>query len=932
MTSNRHIRALIVEDAEDDALLLVRELQRSGYNVEFLRVDTIAGVEQALSGDGWDIVFCDFSLPHATGTDVLRLVRERRVDVPFIFVSGTMGEDIAVSAMRAGAHDYLTKGNLKRLAPAVERELREAEMRKEHRNAQGALKAAHSQLKILFDTLDEELFSFDVVNHKLLLISPACEKIYGVAPEEFMRNPSAWQNAVHPDDRQLVNFLDPELQKGKSVTVEHRIVRPDGEIRWLEARMKASRDGLGRVIRVDGAVSDITERKRSEVLQNALYRIAQTEDVSPTLGDLFHAVHQIVQEVMPARNFTIALADEGSAVVRYPYFIDEHETGSEPGPSVGSLIAHVLRTGTSLLCDSFVHEQLVDRGEIASLPLAPRVWLGVPLIVERRTIGALAIHHYEHPHAYTVREQLILEYVCLELAKAIQRKQAEEKLRRSEEEFRLIAENVADLIAVLDRDGRPLFLSPSYAPLLGGSKVLPGTDIFLEIHEQDRGRIKDLFRDVRDTGIGRRAEYRLRSNNGAVRHIDSQWSTIRDADGSVGQIIVVSRDVTEQRQFEQQLLRAQRMESIGTLAGGIAHDLNNVLSPIMMAIDILRRQYGNSSNSSILDTLESSAKRGASIVKQVLTFARGVAGERIDLQPAHFVREIEKIIRQTFPKSIDIIVDLPKDLYTVTGDPTQIHQVLLNLCVNARDAMPVGGVLTIEAANVEIDEHYARIHPEANSGAYVVLNVSDTGTGIPAEIIDKIFEPFFTTKEPGKGTGLGLSTVQAIVRSHGGFTNVYSEVGKGTRFNVYLPARSGVVQTAETGSPVSHPMGNGEVILVIDDEASIREITKETLESHNYSVLTAGDGAEAISLYVRHRNDVKLVLTDMMMPYMDGVATIRAFRKIDPRLKILAASGLSQGMKSVEDLGLTIEGFLPKPYTAGMLLNLIRSVLDAGQK
>ncbi len=927
MTSDRHIRALIVEDAEDDALLLVRELRRSGYHIDFRRVDSIPEVDQALNEDGWDIVFCDFSLPHVTGTDVLRLVRERRVDVPFIFVSGTMGEDIAVSAMRAGAHDYLTKGNLKRLAPAVERELREAEMRKEHRHARGALEAAHSQLKVLFDTLDEEFFSFDVVNNRLLLISPACEKIYGVAAEEFMRNPDVWQNAVHPDDRHLVNFLDPELQKGKSVAVEYRIVRPDGDIRWLEARMKASRDGHGRVIRVDGAVSDITERKRSEVLQNALYRIAQTEDASATLADLFHAVHQIVQEVMPARNFAVALTDERSPAILYPYVVDETGPGPDPRESARNLIAYVLRTGKSLLCDSFVHEQLVEQGEIPPLPLTSRIWLGVPLIVGRRTIGALAIQQYEDPHAYTVREQLILEYVCLELAKAIQRKQAEEKLRRSEEEFRLIAENVADLIAVLDHEGRSLYLSPSYAAILGEPVAAMGGDAFREIHEEDRDRIRELLRDVRETGMGRRAEYRLRTGNGTIRHIDSQWSTIRDPNGTVGRVIVVSRDVTEQRQFEQQLLRAQRMESIGTLAGGIAHDLNNVLSPIMMAIDILRKKYGNSSDNPILDTLESSANRGAGIVKQVLTFARGVAGERIDLQPAHIIRETEKIIRQTFPKSIEITVDIPRDLYTITGDPTQVHQVLLNLCVNARDAMPQGGVLTLEAANVEIDGHYARMHPEADDGPYVMLNVGDTGSGIRPEIIDKIFEPFFTTKELGKGTGLGLSTVQAIVRSHGGFTNVYSEVGKGTRFNVYFPARAGAVQIANPGLPVSHPMGNGELILVIDDEASIREITRETLESHNYSVLTAGDGAEAVSLFVRHRNEVKLVLTDMMMPYMDGVATIRAFRKLDPRVKIVAASGISHERDSMDGLGLTVEGFLPKPYTAGMLLTMIGSVL-----
>ncbi len=927
MHMNRHINALIVEDAEDDALLLVRELQRNGYTVNFRRIDLLPEIEKALSEDAWDIVFCDFTLPHISGTDVLRIVREKHMDIPFIFVSGTMGEDIAVAAMRAGAHDYLTKGNLKRLAPAVDRELRESEMRKEHWRARQALDAAHAQLKQLFDTLDEEFFSFDVANNKLLLISPACERIYGIPPEEFIRNPAAWHNAVHPDDRHLVNFLDADLLKGKSLTVEHRIIRPDGEIRWLEARMKPSRDARGRVIRLDGVVADITERKRSEVLQNALYRIAQAEDVSPTLADLFHSVHQIVQEVMPARNFAIALIDETSGQVRYPYLVDEVDTPPAPGEAYAGLTAYVLRTGVSLLCDSFVHQQLVDQEEIPRLPMAARVWLGVPLIVERRTIGALAIQHYENPHTYTVREQLILEYVCLELAKAIQRKQAEEKLRQSEEHFRLITENVADLIAVLDREGRRLYTSPSYAPILGDPKTLVGNDAFQEIHEADREQVIRLFHEIRDTGKAGRAEFRLHATDGTIRHIDSQWSTVRNGGGTVGQIIVVSRDITEQRRFEQQMLRAQRMESIGTLAGGIAHDLNNVLSPIMMAIDILRRQYSGPAGNALLDTLEASANRGASIVKQVLTFARGVAGERIDLQPAHLIREIEKIVRQTFPKSIDIVIDLPTDLWTITGDPTQIHQVLLNLCVNARDAMQNGGVLTLKASNIDVDDQRANTHEDAEQGPHVVLEVADTGTGIPPDILEKIFEPFFTTKELGKGTGLGLSTVQAIVRSHGGFINVYSEAAKGTRFSIYLPARTSMSQPLDPGTRISHPMGNGELVLVIDDEASIRQITRETLESHNYTVLTAADGAEAISLYVRRTADVRVVITDMMMPYMDGVATIRAFRKVNPRIKIIASSGLSEEMKSLQELGLPVEGFLPKPYTAGMLLNMIHTTL-----
>jgi PAS domain S-box-containing protein len=388
-------------------------------------------------------------------------------------------------------------------------------------------------------------------------------------------------------------------------------------------------------------------------------------------------------------------------------------------------------------------------------------------------------------------------------------------------------------------------------------------------------------------------------------------------------------DLTERKKLEQQFLRAQRMESIGTLAGGVAHDLNNILAPIMMSIAILKSTSETPQTREILETLEVSAKRGADIVRQVLSFARGMEGERIEVQPKHLLKDLENIIKDTFPRGIELRFSIPNDTWTILGDPTQVHQILLNLCVNARDAMPSGGKLTISVENTVLDEHYAAMNLKAKPGRYVRINVTDSGTGIPQNIIDKIFEPFFTTKALNKGTGLGLSTVMAIVKSHEGIVNVYSEPGKGTTFKIYLPAAELSPEKGNAPSEPAHlPRGNGETILVIDDEASILTITRQTLQAFGYKVLTANDGAEAVAIYAENKHEIAVVVTDMMMPVMDGSSVIRVLTRINPAIKIVAASGLSANGSGHQVPDPRIKHFLTKPYTAETLLKTLRMILD----
>ncbi len=394
--------------------------------------------------------------------------------------------------------------------------------------------------------------------------------------------------------------------------------------------------------------------------------------------------------------------------------------------------------------------------------------------------------------------------------------------------------------------------------------------------------------------------------------------------------LVIATDVTEKKRIEASLMRSQRLESLGTLASGIAHDLNNILSPLSISTFLLRAKISDPDGQQTLDTMEEVIERGTQLVKQVLSFARGAEGERRPIDPKLVLREVIGILKETFPKSIRILYDASAVSGQVLGNPTQLHQVLMNLCVNARDAMPQGGELKITVADVDLDEHDAQLQPDAKPGRYVVISVRDTGAGIPPQVMDKIFDPFFTTKEQGKGTGLGLSTSLGIVRSHGGFIMAFSEAGKGALFKVCLPARtpSGKSHKAVAQEePAAPPVGNEELILLVDDEEAVRRTARNMLEVSNYRVLAASDGSEACALYQKHHAEICAVLTDMMMPVMDGAATIKELRRLNPRLPVIASSGLAETGKEEQARNLGAQKFLPKPYTAMELLQALDELL-----
>ena len=485
-----------------------------------------------------------------------------------------------------------------------------------------------------------------------------------------------------------------------------------------------------------------------------------------------------------------------------------------------------------------------------------------------------------------------------------------------------------DAILVRDLQGKAVYWNKGAERLYGWTREeVLGRDIS-ELFGSDPKRIEEIEAVTISKGEWRGGREHLTKDRRKLT-VEASTTLIRDSGGNPHALLAIVTDITEKKRIEAQFMRAQRMESIGTLAGGIAHDLNNILAPIMMSIEILKEMSSEPQATEILETIEVSAKRGADIVRQVLSFARGIEGQRLEIQPKHLIKELEKIIKDTFPKNIRLQFMVPNDTWTVLGDPTQVHQVLLNLCVNARDAMPNGGTLGIEVENCELDAHYAAMNLQAKPGRYVKISVADTGSGIPPELLEKIFEPFFTTKDLNKGTGLGLSTVTAIVKSHDGNINVYSEPGKGTIFRIYFPALVDANMAEEQIiEQIGPPRGQGETMLVVDDEASILTITSQTLQAFGYRVLQATDGADAVATYAQHRNEIAVILTDLMMPVMDGTATVHAIMRINPAAKIIAVSGLNDNTSVATVAGLGVKHFLTKPYTAGTLLKTLRTVLD----
>lgn len=783
--------------------------------------------------------------------------------------------------------------------------------------------------------------------------SPRFRDLLGYTPEEFPSLFFAWEQKMHPDDLpRLRTALENHLEKHELFCVEYRIRVKSGEYRWFEARGQALWDEHDEPYRMAGSALDIHERKLDE---HRLLRLNRLHAMSSSINEaivrvrdpqqLHQAAVRIAVEKGCMRMAWIGLHETATDNLRPMACAGDHPgyleglilTMREDEPAGRGPAGRAFRSGTHAISNDigrdetfFFRERALERGfrSCAAFPLKPA---GKP-------VGVLLIYADE-PDYFQEEEIRVLCALAdnlsfaLETASKDQEHQlAVEALRENERMVSTLMGNLpgAAYRSLIDEKWTLEFISEGCLELTGYEPdAFAGKgDVFFGdlIHPEDREHVRGVVASAVAEGKRFEVTYRIRTAEGGVKWIWERGQGVPSDDRRVKYIEGFMTDVTEKRRMESQFLRAQRMESIGTLAGGVAHDLNNVLTPILMSLTILRMKLTQPRDVDLLNAMETSANRGAEMVKQILGFARGVEGRSLLLKPADVLQEIEQLIHETFPKFIHCRVSCAADTWNLEGDPTQLHQVLLNLCVNARDAMPDGGELGVSAGNVVLDQQFASMHPDAKPGPHVVLEVRDTGTGISPEVRDRIYDPFFTTKELGKGTGLGLSTTLGIVKSHHGFIDLTSRMGKGTTFRIYLPAKTTVEASAAAPVVSQRRLGQGELVLVVDDESSILTATQHTLEAFGYRVITACDGTDAIATFLQNAEKPAVVITDMMMPNMDGPTLIQALLKIRPGLPFIGASGLNQQMQAqVTSLG--VKHFLRKPYTADTLLVALGDLL-----
>jgi len=710
--------------------------------------------------------------------------------------------------------------------------------------------------------------------------------------------------------------------------VEHR--RVEDELKMYRDQLKklVSQRTLELELANRRLEKEIDNQRQADVMQAALYQISEKASATENMNTLYAAIHGIISSLLYARNFYIALADTAAQEIIFPYYVDEYDEPPPPQKYRRGLTEYVLHSDQPLLVSDQQIEQMARDGLIELIGSTSIEWFGVPLKMGERTFGVLVVQSYQQDFHYSEKDRELLVFVSQHIASALWHKQNARELAASERRYRTLFEESQDVIYMADIDGNLIDINQAGVELFGyaSRQELLQVNIARDLYENFRDGEKFLAA-ILISGHVKDYEVNLKTkNNELVVVLITARVEYNESDMIVGYRGIM-RDITERKLLEQRYLQAQKMESIGLLAGGIAHDFNNILGGILGYASWMKANIKEDHHFfRPVDTIEKSAQRAAELTAQLLAFARG---GKYDIKAAslnNVINESLKIISGTFDKSIVIETILDESLPTVEIDVGQIQQVLINLCVNARDAMPAGGRMTIQSALAVLGDNDIHGQLDAHPGWFAVMTVSDTGVGMDGKVKQRIFEPFFTTKEKGKGTGLGLSMVYGVVKNHGGFVNVYSELGEGSTFKVYLPL-SGKPEVMEDGGD-EEMTGGHESILIIDDEEVIREVAADILSSYGYRVQMAADGEDGVAKYQKQEPRCDLVILDMIMPRQGGRDTFLQLKKINPAIKVLFSTGYSQNEKVSEIISLGVSGFIQKPYQVNDLLSKVREILD----
>ncbi len=880
------IRVLLVEDDQDDFVLfadLLRETNRRQHVVDW--APTYDAALRSIARGNYDVCVVDYRLGAHTGMEILREVCNLGKNLPVILLTGQGDEVVDEEAMRSGAADYLTKDTL--TGPMLERTIRHA---LERRWAAERLLESESRFHAFMGHTPAAAFIKDELG-RYVYRNKRFEELLGLKADAHLKT----DLELLPEDtaRTLREADARVLINGQPATAVEEFLTPSGsKHHWLVSRFPM-KDALGSRL-LGGVAVEITDRILAE-------QALATE-------------RELLQAVLDNAQAGIAACDAQGRITLFNRVMQEFIGKPPRGGSLESwcdgLRLTTPDTHSPLRSESFPLFRALNGEPVRNFEML------VPGV--SGTASALLVNAQPIADEQGARQGAVM--VAHDITA---RRQSEQQIRQQA----ALLDAATDAIIVRDADNRITYWNQGAERLYGWTRAEAQGRAAHELLQINPTELQAILHALHQTADWA-GELRQKTKDGREVIVQSHWTLVRGTNGEPPLTLCINTDITEKKKIEAQYFRAQRMESIGTLAGGIAHDLNNILAPMLMASQILRMQLGKSDCTDLIDSLESSAQRGANLVRQVLTFARGAEGEKCEVQLRHLIKEMHRMIREMLPRNIEVRLEYGPELMPVMGDATQIDQVLMNLCVNARDAMPDGGRLDIQAENIVFKAADLAAHPGAKPGPYVSITVADTGVGIPAEILERIFEPFFTTKDQGKGTGLGLATVAGIVKGHGGFMNVYSEVGNGTRFRVYLPATTAAIAPPTAPKPAEIPRGNGECILVVDDEQPILELIKRTLTSFNYRALTARDGTDALTLFIQHHDSVKLVITDMMMPKLAGAALMRAINNLKPEVPFIAVSGLAHNEKTAHAATEGYSAFLAKPFTAEALLRTVAKTLN----
>jgi PAS domain S-box-containing protein len=781
-------------------------------------------------------------------------------------------------------------------------------------------------LEQLFQSSPDALIIVDA-SFRTQCVNEEFQRMFGYSAAQTLGQPI--DALIFPSGRAAeAQWIAQCLQRGERLTLETQRRCQDGTL--LDVFVSSAPLSVdGRTVAFYAIYRDISERKRAEALSSALYRIAEKASAAQDLQQFFAAIHGIVDELMCARNFSIAIHDPESQLLSFPYFVDERESAPAPGKLASGLTEYVLRTGESLLCTPELVQQMQRRGEVVLAGRPPLQWLGVPLKVNHHIFGALVLKSYSNNTRFRERDQEVLTLVSQQLAAAIDRKRNEQALRRSEVRYRSLVQTAVYGIYRSSLEGHFLDVNPALIGMLGYNSALevlaldPQKDVFVEPDEYAR-----LVDEFRRTGRMDGFEVRWRRKDGAAITVRISGRAVAGGDAPADVLEAIAEAITERRVLEDQFRQAQKMEAVGRLAGGIAHDFNNLLMVISGYTEVMLGQLAlGHPLYAKAEAIQQASDRATTLTRQLLAFSRKQLLELKVIDVNAIVADMDRLLRPLIGEDVELTTTLAPAVGCTRADAGQLEQVIMNLVVNAKDAMPNGGKICIRTAGVVLDESYRPENPFIKHGPYVMISVSDTGQGMDRETQARIFEPFFTTKGKNKGTGLGLSTVYGIIKQSGGYVFVQSEPGRGTVFTIYFP-RVDEPCDARGSTPASlAAAGGSETVLLVEDEDSVRQLVRETLESRGYRVLEAENGNAALALAASHPDPIHLVITDVVMPGLSGHELVQKLLPARPAIKVLYLSGYAQDAFSIPLAAEAQRTFLQKPFTLQSLARKVREVL-----